>query len=317
MLQFLVRPLHAALLVAALLPPPAAAQRPARPIPGMAGYRLPTMSEMLVEQVRDLGSALDTRSQLAQQRGEQIRILTERLAACGSCAERGELQEALARWQETDRLVREAERGALAAMGLGQYRDIGELQVGLAQALGEASRQLEAQKQRERELGLISGMVVDACRRKHEVQRPAHCAGTPLGSEAQRRRNAAINTCIQENDVLRLYANEQTRVQLCSRLPGHDQCGPDKGILAQARAYERERSREEMQARDERRDERLADQERLRQQGHERREQRREERQRQREMSAAERREAVNQRNAERQQQALDRQAQRRECENG
>lgn len=316
MLKFLVRSLPVALLLSSLVLP-AAAQLPSRPIPGMAGYRLPTMSEMLVEQVRDLGSALDTRNQLAQQRAEQIRLLTARLAACGSCAERSELQEALAQWQETDRLMREAERGALSAMGLGQYRDIGELQVGLAQKLGEASRQLEAQKQRERELGLIGAMVGHACRRKHEVQRPAHCAGMPLGSEALRKRNAAITACIQENDVLRLYANEQTRLQLCSRLPGQPECGPDQGILAQARAYERERGREEMLARDERRDERLADQERLRQQGQERREQRREERQRQREMSAEERREAVNQRNAERQQQALDRQAQRRECENG
>lgn len=296
---------------------PAWSQLPPQRIPGMEGYRLPTMGEMLAEQARELGSALDTRNQLARQRAEQIGLLTERLAACGNCAERSDLQQALSRWQEADRILRQAERGALSAMGLGQYGSIDELQEGMARALAIGSQQVEYQRRRERELGEIAAMVGHECRQRHAVQRPPQCAGRPLRGESLRQFNEAVAACQKENDVLRLYANEETRRQLCTQLPGDPECGPDRGVLAKARAYNRGTSAAEREARADARSERLADQERLQQAGRERSAQRREERQRQQTMTASERRDMATQRNAEMRQQALDRQQQRRECDEG
>jgi hypothetical protein len=67
---------------------------------------------------------------MAAERAQKIREYGAKLVACGNCAQRAELQKRLDYWKETDAIVNQAEHAALSSMGVGKYRNIGDLQVG-------------------------------------------------------------------------------------------------------------------------------------------------------------------------------------------
>lgn len=250
-------------------------------------FRPPTFNEIMADQARELGSALDTRNRLAQERAQQIQTLSAQLGACGSCANRAELQAALDHWKSVDQAVNQAEHAALASMGLGQYRNIGELQVGLAQALGAGSEQVEQQRKRDRELGEIAKMVHHECKARHPVAQKPGCNRPPRGEE-MREHNQHVQACVKENDPLRLYANDQMVRQMCGRLTNEAACIAENSILRKAHEYNKAAGQAEIQTRVAARQEQAQEEERRREAAMQEREKRRDERANRRNRTAEE-----------------------------
>jgi hypothetical protein len=199
-------------------------------------FKPPTFNEIMSDQARELGSQLDARNRLAAERAGKIRDYSAQLAACGNCAQRADLQQALDHWKRADEQVNQVENAALATMGLGHYRNIGDLQVGMLEEFAIASLQVAAQQRRRAEIGEIAMMVGHECGKKHAVERKAGCT-SPLKGEALRAYNQNMAACRAENDPLRLYANDQMVREVCSKLPDTGACIAKNSILVKAQAY--------------------------------------------------------------------------------
>jgi hypothetical protein len=200
-------------------------------------FREPTFAELMGDQMRQLGSHLDTRNQLAAERARNIADYTQQLAACGNCAKRAELQSNLDYWKQADAMINRAEHAALSSMGLGRYANLGELQLGLAQELSVASEQIMAQRQRQEELGQIIRMVQHECELKHAVQTKPGCPKRPLKGEAAREHGRTMQACRAENDPVRMYANDLVIRETCAKLPNAQQCVDQNSIVGKARSY--------------------------------------------------------------------------------
>lgn len=280
-------------------------------------FRPPTFGEIMGDQVRQLGSHLDERNRLAQQRAQKIQSFAAELSACGSCARRAQLQASLDYWKAADQLVDQAENAALSTMGLGQYRNIGELQVGMVEQLIAGSQQVEQQRQRDRELGQISMMVGHECKLKFPVAHKPGCPVRPLRGDVLRAHNVNVQACVKENDPLRLYANDQMVRQLCGKLANPAACVAENSIVIKAQKYNQAASTADMSARMQTRQAEKQDFERQREEAAAKREQDQQDRALRGKASAAELRALQVQRRDEFNAMVAERQRARRACEDG
>lgn len=187
--------------------------------------------EFIQQQARELGTAIGERAALQRERREQIGDLRQQLTACGNCARRQALQEDLDRWLALDRMVAEAERGALASMGLGQYGSVDEMKAGLNAGLAQWARQLEAEARHRKDFGNALAVVARHCELKVMPELPAHCGGRPsAGSRhliAQRER-----ACVKEFHVAEILADDRTVRELCGRTADAAVCIRKSSLLA-------------------------------------------------------------------------------------
>jgi hypothetical protein len=128
-------------------------------------------------------------------------------------------------------MVAEAERGALASMGLGQYGSVDEMKAGLNAGLAQWARQLEAEARHRKDFGNALAVVARHCELKVMPELPAHCGGRPsAGSRhliAQRER-----ACVKEFHVAEILADDRTVRELCGRTADAAACIRKSSLLA-------------------------------------------------------------------------------------
>ena len=246
----------------------------------------PGLAEMLAEQVSGLGEGLDQRNRLKAERQQNIAHLERQLAECGACPERARINAALEHWRETDRVVKAAERAALAHMGLPQYGSIEELGVGMLRGIEQGGRQIEADRQRQQDIGYIREMVKHQCEQRQRTSRPPQCAAIPLTRSQREAAAQAIQACERENDPLRLYANDRMLRQVCRQQADAEGCVQRHSLVLKARAYSQQAFKQDMLAHRQQKDARQAQADAERQEW----EQRQAERQTNRRLSGDERR---------------------------
>jgi len=279
--------------------------------------QVPGLAEVLAEQARELGSAIDQRNRLKAERLQAIQSLEQRLAACKGCADKAQIETELARWRQTDRIVREAERGALVTMGLPQYRDLDELGMGMLKGLAQAGEQIEAQRRRQAELGQLSQMVRHACEAEHQPERPAHCKN-PMPPAVRQAFNQQVVACVKQNDPLQLYAKDLMVRDMCKRHHDPSACTQANSPLERAKTYNRATALKDMELRRQRKAQAQAEWEAALEAKNAERLAQRAERKAPRcrgPECAEQRRNQVNERNAQRREEAEERRRQRLECE--
>lgn len=191
--------------------------------------------EFIREQARGIGEGIGQRAALQEQRRERIASLRQQLADCGGCAQRQTLQQSLDHWLATDRAVAEAERGALAGMGLGQYGSVDEMKAALNAGLAQWARQLEAEARQRKEISDAQAVVIRHCELKTMPELPAHCGGRPSPGTrhliAQRKQ-----ACQKQHPVAEILADDQTVRQLCGRTSDAAGCIRQNSLLARMAA---------------------------------------------------------------------------------
>lgn len=197
----------------------------------------PSLAEMLADQAKGLGEGLDQRNRLKAERQQNIAKLERQLAECGACPERARIVSALEYWRETDRVVKAAERAALAHMGLSQYGSIEELGVGMLKGIEQGGRQIEAERERSQDIAYIREMVKHQCEQRQRALRPPQCATVPLTRSQREAAAQAVQACERDNDPLRLYANDRMLRQMCQQQADAMHCVNRNSLVLRARAY--------------------------------------------------------------------------------
>lgn len=191
--------------------------------------------EFIREQARGIGEGIGRRAALQEERRERITSLRQRLADCGGCAQRQTLQQQLDHWLAADRAVADAERGALASMGLGQYGSVDEMKAALNAGLAQWARELEAEARRRKEISDAQAVVIRHCELKTMPELPAHCGGRPSPGTrhliSQRK-----DACQKQHPIAEILADDQTVRQLCGRTGDAAACVRQNSLLARMAA---------------------------------------------------------------------------------
>lgn len=191
----------------------------------------PDLADLVAELAQDFGEAINKRDELQAERRARIAELERQLAACGSCAQRETLQAELARWRAADRALADAERAALAAIGVGQYASIDELKAGLAAGLGQWSAQLEAEQQRRSDIGRAQTAIHMHCKAQVYREVPTQCLAR-LSRESRQQLSRRVDACGKEFNAALVYTNDLTVRELCRKTRKPDACIQQNSPLA-------------------------------------------------------------------------------------
>ena len=213
-----------------------------QPLPAQKVFdepELPGLAELIAEEARELGAAIDRREELQSERRRRIEELERSLAACGTCPQREQLQSDLSRWRATDRAVAEAERSALAALGLGQFGSVDELKSGLAAGLAQWSAQLERESQRRADIDKALTAINLHCEARTMRAVPAHCVGR-LSATSKGVLRQRVQACSKGFQAEVVYANDLTVRELCRKTRRPDACVRENSVLTRLGAEGRD-----------------------------------------------------------------------------
>lgn len=191
----------------------------------------PDLADLIADVAKDFGEAINKRDELLAERRARIAELERQLTACGRCAEREALQAELARWRAADRALAEAERAALAAVGVGQYASIDELKAGLAAGLAQWSAQLEAEHQRRSDIDRAHTAINFHCQAQVYREVPAHCLAR-LSSSSKLVLSRRVDTCGKAFNAGLVYTNDLTVRELCRKTREPKACIQQNSPLA-------------------------------------------------------------------------------------
>lgn len=192
---------------------------------------LPDLADFIAEEARELGAAIDRREELQAERRSRIADLERKLGACGGCAQRGAIQGELEHWRATDRAVADAERAALAAVGLGRFGSVDEMKAGLAAGLAQWSAELEAQSQRRADMDRAQTAINLHCQAQAMRDVPAQCAGR-LSASSKGVLRERTKACARGFQAGVVYTNDLTVRELCRKARDPRACVRDNSVLA-------------------------------------------------------------------------------------
>jgi len=179
-------------------------------------------------QLGRLGNAIIDVQQLSIERQGLINRAKADLRACGDCPDRQGLQAAVEHWTGVDNSVREAEGAALRQMGLGQYRDLGELGAAMfTAATGQemlTARQLREQAERERHEDLVNTVM-------------NYCVATNIADLAK------VDECIVALPPDFVESRDNMAVALCEKVDDARGCKEENVLLPQMKRLVREACR--------------------------------------------------------------------------